>query len=121
MHGLDVNPLTDIAICCGQSEAFAAAVFAGKLFSSCLFILLIKVTFLWFELVCDAVYCDVWTVIDQGEEVIIFEPSYETYEACVWMARGIPVSFLLFITEGLESLLSIKFILPTVNTKNFQF
>lgn len=28
MHGLDVDPLTDIAICCGQSEAFAAAMFA---------------------------------------------------------------------------------------------
>ena len=33
MHGLDVNPLTDIAICCGQTEAFAAAVFASKLFA----------------------------------------------------------------------------------------
>lgn len=29
MHGLDINPLTDIAICCGQTEAFAAAVFAS--------------------------------------------------------------------------------------------
>ncbi|KAI7992001.1 Kynurenine--oxoglutarate transaminase [Camellia lanceoleosa] len=28
MHGLDFNPLTDIAICCGQSEAFAATMFA---------------------------------------------------------------------------------------------
>lgn len=28
-HGLDINPLTDIAICCGQTEAFAAAVFAS--------------------------------------------------------------------------------------------
>ncbi|KAL7226991.1 hypothetical protein ACSBR1_021956 [Camellia fascicularis] len=26
MHGLDFNPLTDIAICCGQSEAFAATI-----------------------------------------------------------------------------------------------
>lgn len=31
MHGLDVDPLTDIAICCGQTEAFAAAVFACML------------------------------------------------------------------------------------------
>lgn len=31
IHGLDVNPLTDIAICCGQSEAFAAAAFASML------------------------------------------------------------------------------------------
>lgn len=28
-HGLDFDPLTDIAICCGQTEAFAAAVFAS--------------------------------------------------------------------------------------------
>lgn len=28
MHGFDVEPLTDIAICCGQSEAFAATTFA---------------------------------------------------------------------------------------------
>lgn len=33
MHDLDVNPLTDIPICCGQTEAFAAAVFASKLFA----------------------------------------------------------------------------------------
>ena len=29
MHGLDFNPLTDIAICYGQSEAFAATMFAS--------------------------------------------------------------------------------------------
>ncbi|EXB95710.1 Kynurenine--oxoglutarate transaminase 1 [Morus notabilis] len=58
MHGLNVNPLTDIAICCGQSEAFAAAVFA---------------------------------TIDKDDEVILFDPSYETYEACVTIARGVPV------------------------------
>ncbi|XAR58394.1 hypothetical protein NMG60_11013778 [Bertholletia excelsa] len=57
-HGLDVNPLTDIAICCGQSEAFGAAVFA---------------------------------TIDRGDEVILFDPSYETYQACIVMAGGIPV------------------------------
>lgn len=28
-HGLNVDPLTDVAICCGQTEAFAAAIFAG--------------------------------------------------------------------------------------------
>ena len=33
MHGLNVDPLTDIAICCGQTEAFAAAIFAS-MFSS---------------------------------------------------------------------------------------
>jgi len=29
-HGLHVDPLTDFAICCGQSEAFAAAIFASS-------------------------------------------------------------------------------------------
>lgn len=58
MHGLDVEPLTDIAICCGQSEAFAAAMFA---------------------------------IIDKGDEVILFDPSYETYETCIKLAGGIPV------------------------------
>ncbi|KAK9281417.1 hypothetical protein L1049_004318 [Liquidambar formosana] len=58
MHGLDVDPLTDIAICCGQSEAFAAAMFA---------------------------------IIDQGDEVILFDPSFETYEVCITMAGGVPV------------------------------
>ncbi|KAM0870109.1 hypothetical protein ACQ4PT_040236 [Festuca glaucescens] len=29
-HGLRVDPLTDFAICCGQSEAFAAAIFASS-------------------------------------------------------------------------------------------
>lgn len=32
MHGLDVDPLTDIVVCCGQSEAFAAAMFASMIF-----------------------------------------------------------------------------------------
>ncbi|KAJ9171757.1 hypothetical protein P3X46_015076 [Hevea brasiliensis] len=58
MHGFDVDPQTDIAICCGQTEAFAAAVFA---------------------------------VIDPGDEVVLFDPSYETYEGCIRMAGGIPV------------------------------
>ncbi|XP_042500504.1 probable N-succinyldiaminopimelate aminotransferase DapC isoform X1 [Macadamia integrifolia] len=57
-QGLDVNPLTDIAICCGQTEAFAAAVFA---------------------------------TIDKGDEVLLFDPTYETYETCILMAGGIPV------------------------------
>ncbi|XP_059625620.1 uncharacterized protein LOC132268794 [Cornus florida] len=58
MHGLDVDPQTDLAICCGQSEAFAATVFA---------------------------------IINQGDEVILFDPSYETYEACITIAGGVPV------------------------------
>lgn len=31
MHGLDVDPVTDIVICCGQTEAFAATMFASML------------------------------------------------------------------------------------------
>ncbi|CAL4942415.1 unnamed protein product [Urochloa decumbens] len=57
-HGLDVDPITDFVICCGQSEAFAAAIFA---------------------------------IIDQGDEVLVFDPAYETYETCIELARGIPV------------------------------
>ncbi|KAF4381962.1 hypothetical protein F8388_014092 [Cannabis sativa] len=57
-HNLDVNPQTDIAICCGQTEAFAAAVFA---------------------------------IIDKDDEVILFDPCFETYEACITMAGGVPV------------------------------
>ncbi|CAN6310726.1 unnamed protein product [Urochloa humidicola] len=57
-HGLDVDPLTDFVICCGQSESFAAAVFA---------------------------------IIDQGDEVLVFDPAYETYETCIELARGVPV------------------------------
>ncbi|KHN30662.1 Kynurenine--oxoglutarate transaminase [Glycine soja] len=55
MHGLDIDPLKDVAICCGQSEAFAAAIFA---------------------------------TLDPGDEVILFDPSYETYEGCVVMTGG---------------------------------
>ncbi|KAL2991801.1 hypothetical protein AAZX31_10G015500 [Glycine max] len=58
MHGLDIDPLKDVAICCGQSEAFAAAIFA---------------------------------TLDPGDEVILFDPSYETYEGCVVMTGGIHV------------------------------
>ncbi|CAA7406086.1 unnamed protein product [Spirodela intermedia] len=57
-HGLDFDPLTDIAICCGQTEAFAAAVFA---------------------------------TISPGDEVLLFDPCYETYETSIAMAGGIPV------------------------------
>ncbi|CAM8924776.1 unnamed protein product [Rhodiola kirilowii] len=57
-HNLVVGPLTDIAICCGQTEAFAAAVFA---------------------------------VIDRGDEVILFDPVYETYETSISLAGGVPV------------------------------
>ncbi|KAJ8749426.1 hypothetical protein K2173_025470 [Erythroxylum novogranatense] len=58
MHGLDVDPQTDIAICCGQTEAFAAAVF---------------------------------TIINPGDEVIVFDPSFVPYDGCIRMAGGVPV------------------------------
>jgi len=37
MHGLDIDPETDVAICCGQTEAFAAAIFASMLYIVILF------------------------------------------------------------------------------------
>ncbi|KAK1354302.1 Kynurenine--oxoglutarate transaminase [Heracleum sosnowskyi] len=58
MHDLDVDPVTDIVICCGQTEAFAATMFA---------------------------------IINPGEEVILFDPSFETYDTCITMAGGVPV------------------------------
>ncbi|KAK1278702.1 hypothetical protein QJS04_geneDACA007142 [Acorus gramineus] len=57
-YGLDVNPLADVVICVGQTEAFASAVFA---------------------------------VIDPGDEVLLFDPAYETYETCIALAGGVPV------------------------------
>lgn len=29
MHGMKVDPITDVVICCGQSEAFAATMFSS--------------------------------------------------------------------------------------------
>lgn len=57
-QGLDVDPVKNIAICCGQSEAFAAAILA---------------------------------VVDEGDEILLLDPAYETYEACITMAGGTPV------------------------------
>ncbi|KAI0530943.1 hypothetical protein KFK09_000491 [Dendrobium nobile] len=57
-HGLHINPLTDVVISCGQTEAFAASIFA---------------------------------VIDHGDEVLLFDPAYETYGPCISLAGGIPV------------------------------
>ncbi|KAL4572156.1 hypothetical protein LXL04_018925 [Taraxacum kok-saghyz] len=58
MHGSDVDPLTDIAICCGQTEVFAATMFA---------------------------------ILNPGDEVILFDPCFETYETYILMAGGVPV------------------------------
>lgn len=35
-------------------------------------------------------YC--LAAIDQGDEVLLFDPAYETYESCIILAGGIPVS-----------------------------
>ncbi|KAG0452527.1 hypothetical protein HPP92_024908 [Vanilla planifolia] len=61
-HSLEVNALTDFVICCGQTEAFAATIFA---------------------------------IVEEGDEVILFDPAYETYESCISLAGGIPVYVLL--------------------------
>lgn len=57
-HGLDVDPQTDIAICCGQTEAFAAAVFASMFFYSFEALESSKVQFCLFAYMnlCD-IYC----------------------------------------------------------------
>ncbi|KAJ0975581.1 hypothetical protein J5N97_017546 [Dioscorea zingiberensis] len=57
-YSLDTDPLTDYVISCGQTEAFAATVFA---------------------------------IIDRGDEVLLFDPAYETYETSISLAGGVPV------------------------------
>lgn len=37
------------------------------------------------------------TAINQGDEVLLFDPAYETYESCIALAGGIPVS-IIFLT-----------------------
>lgn len=32
-------------------------------------------------------------VVNQGDEVILFDPAYETYDTCIKLAGGVPVSF----------------------------
>ncbi|KAK6937327.1 Aminotransferase, class I/classII [Dillenia turbinata] len=96
MHGLDVDPQTDIAICCGQTEAFASAIFASTLIAFSSYFLLKAIESLIFH----ARYCAesifvkllyVSTAIDPGDEVILFDPSFETYEGCITLAGGVPV------------------------------
>ncbi|OAY83848.1 Kynurenine--oxoglutarate transaminase [Ananas comosus] len=75
-HGLDLNPVTDFVICCGQTEAFAASIFAG-----------VEIPTRRVVNVSQRIV----TVIDQGDEVLLFDPAYETYEACIALAGGVPV------------------------------
>lgn len=94
MHGLDIDPLTDVAICCGQTEAFAAAIFASM---HCSVILvgsgLLVNYYIYYRMVVSLTSFVLFeTAIDPGDEVILFDPSYETYEGCVTMAGGVPVS-----------------------------
>ncbi|KAH7405113.1 hypothetical protein KP509_15G057000 [Ceratopteris richardii] len=56
-QGVQIDP-TNITLCCGQSEAFAASIMA---------------------------------VVDVGDEVLLLDPCYETYEACIALAGGCPV------------------------------
>lgn len=48
--------------------------------------------------------CFLCSVINQGDEVILFDPSYETYETCIRLAGGVPVSnfitMLLYLTTS---------------------
>lgn len=92
---LDVDPLTDIVICCGQSEAFAATMFASKM-SQGSHILVVNQfkDFFAFKgvFIMHACLCFISSVVEQGDEVILFDPSYETYETCIRLAGGIPVS-----------------------------
>lgn len=55
----------------------------------------------WF--ICFFVAGSVGTVIDPGDEVILFDPSYETYGGCITMAGGIPVCFFLSFTKEFDS------------------
>lgn len=34
-----------------------------------------------------------FAVLNPGDEVILFDPCFETYETCILMAGGVPVSF----------------------------
>ncbi|XP_024378374.1 uncharacterized protein [Physcomitrium patens] len=56
-HGVRVDAATQITICCGQSEAMAATVFA---------------------------------VVEEGDEVVLLDPVYETYQSCIILAGGTP-------------------------------
>jgi aspartate/methionine/tyrosine aminotransferase len=38
-------------------------------------------------------------VVESGDEVVLLDPAYETYEACVILAGGIPVSLQLALSH----------------------
>jgi N-succinyldiaminopimelate aminotransferase len=65
-YGQDVDPVAEVSITSGVTEALHAAVFS---------------------------------VVDPGDEVIVFEPFYDCYVPCVRMAGGVPVAVTLRAPE----------------------
>ena len=95
-QGLDVDPVKNIAMCCGQSEAFATPILASVFLSldikycpqqspntlqNCLSLLFMHI----FLTHCNDL---VRTVVDEGDEILLLDPAYETYEACITMVGG---------------------------------
>ena len=39
----------------------------------------------------EAIYCAVMAVVRSGDEVILFDPAYDSYEPAVTLAQGVPV------------------------------
>ncbi|KAJ3676091.1 hypothetical protein LUZ60_003503 [Juncus effusus] len=39
----------------------------------------------------EAFAASIFSIINHGDEVILFDPAYETYESCIYLAGGIPV------------------------------
>jgi N-succinyldiaminopimelate aminotransferase len=42
--------------------------------------------------VTEALHAAVFSFVDPGDEVVVFEPFYDCYVPCVWMAGGVPVA-----------------------------
>lgn len=73
---------------------------------------------------CDSTLFCLDTAIDKDDEVILFDPSYETYEACVTMARGVPVSSFTNKFRWIEFVLQRKkfrLFLSVLGSQNFGF
>jgi len=70
----------------------------------------------------EAIFCAIACTINPGDEVILFEPFYDSYEAAVRMAGGVPVFVTLmyptfnYDSDELESAFSDKTKLIIVNT-----
>jgi aspartate/methionine/tyrosine aminotransferase len=106
-HGVRVDAATQITICCGQSEAMAAAVFAGKEQTLCTLDVYDKVAssplqfqYLFWESGCYFAFF-VLAVVEEGDEVVLLDPVYETYQSCIILAGGTPVSAITWIVYKL--------------------